>query len=69
MKKIAMLFCLLYSIISVHAQAGLEDNQKLREASGTVWYANPWLWIAGVVLFVLIFLFILRKATRNKTNT
>lgn len=69
MKKIAMLFCLLYSIISVHAQVALEDNQKLREASGTVWYANPWLWIAGVVLFVLIFLFILRKATRNKTNT
>jgi len=48
------------------AQVTLEENQKLKEANGTLWFANPWVWIAGIALFFLIFILVLRKSTRNK---
>ncbi len=69
MKKTAILFCSVLSVFLLRAQVNVEDNQKLKEANGTLWYANPWLWIAGVALFLLIFILLLRRSTQNKAKT
>lgn len=69
MKKTALLCCTVLSVLWLKGQVPIEENQKLKEANGTLWYANPWIWIAGVALFLLIFILILRKSTRNKTHT
>ncbi|WP_286767213.1 MULTISPECIES: hypothetical protein [Sphingobacterium] len=69
MKKTALIVCPVFSVFLLKAQITLEENQKLKEANGTLWYANPWIWIAGVALFLLIFILVLRKSTRNKTKT
>ncbi|HAE66427.1 MULTISPECIES: hypothetical protein [Sphingobacterium] len=69
MKKTALIVCPVFSVFLLKAQVTLEENQKLKEANGTLWYANPWIWIAGVALFLLIFILVLRKSTRNKTKT
>lgn len=66
MKKNALLVCSVLSVFLLKAQVTLEENQKLKEANGTLWYANPWVWIAGIALFLLIFILVLRKSTRNK---
>jgi hypothetical protein len=69
MKKTAILFCSVLSVFLLRAQVNVEENQKLKEANGTLWYANPWLWIAGVALFLLIFIILLRRSTQNKAKT
>lgn len=69
MKKTAILFCSVLSVFLLRAQVNVEENQKLKEANGTLWYANPWLWIAGVALFLLIFILLLRRSTQNKAKT
>ncbi|MGE8429937.1 MAG: hypothetical protein ACN6O7_18790 [Sphingobacterium sp.] len=69
MKKTALLVCSVFSVFLLKSQVTLEENQKLKEANGTLWYANPWVWIAAVALFLLIFILVLRKSTRNKTKT
>ncbi|WP_312192572.1 hypothetical protein [Sphingobacterium sp.] len=69
MKKTAILFCSVLSVFLLRAQVNVEENQKLKEANGTLWYANPWLWIAGVALFLLIFILLLRRSTKNKAKT
>ncbi|APU97521.1 hypothetical protein ACR784_24210 [Sphingobacterium multivorum] len=66
MKKTALLVGSVLSFFVLKAQVTQEENQKLKEANGTLWYANPWVWIAGIALFFLIFILILRKSTRNK---
>ncbi|MGJ1435568.1 hypothetical protein [Sphingobacterium multivorum] len=66
MKKTALLVGFVLSFFVLKAQVTLEENQKLKEANGTLWYANPWVWIAGIALFFLIFILVLRKSTRNK---
>ncbi len=66
MKKTALLVGSVLSCFLLKAQVTLEENQKLKEANGTLWYANPWIWIAGIALFLLIFILVLRKSTRNK---
>jgi hypothetical protein len=66
MKKNALLVCSVLSVFLLKGQVTLEENQKLKEANGTLWYANPWVWIAGIALFLLIFILVLRKSTRNK---
>ncbi|HAU55152.1 hypothetical protein [Sphingobacterium multivorum] len=66
MKKTALLVGSVLSCFLLKAQVTLEENQKLKEANGTLWYANPWIWIAGIALFLLIFILGLRKSTRNK---
>ncbi len=69
MKRISLLFCLLFSIIILHAEVPIEESQKLKEANGTLWYANPWIWLGGVALFLVIFFLLLRKSTQNKRQT
>lgn len=69
MKKTAILFCSVLSLFLLRAQVNVEENQKLKEANGTLWYANPWLWIAGVALFLLIFILLLHRSTQNKAKT
>lgn len=69
MKRMSVLFCLLSFFVSLYADVPIEENQKLREANGTLWYANPWIWLGGVALFLIIFLLLLRKSTGNKTQT
>jgi len=66
MKKTALFCCTELSVFLLKAQVTREENQKLKEASGTLWYANPWAWIVGVALFLLIFILVLRKSTRSK---
>jgi len=69
MKKTALFCCAVFSVFLLNGQVPIEENQKLKEANGTLWYANPWIWVAGVALFLLIFILVLRKSTRNKTQT
>ncbi|WP_312340489.1 hypothetical protein [Sphingobacterium sp.] len=69
MKKTALLCCAVFSVFLLKGQVPIEENQKLEEANGTLWYANPWIWIAGIALFLLIFILVLRKSTLNKTKT
>ena len=60
MKRMSVLFCLLSSFVALYAEVPVEENQKLREANGSLWYANPWIWLGGVALFLVIFLLLLR---------
>ncbi len=69
MKKTALFCFAVFSVFLLNGQVPIEENQKLKEANGTLWYANPWIWVAGVSLFLLIFILVLRKSTRNKTQT
>ncbi|WP_343556079.1 hypothetical protein [Sphingobacterium sp.] len=69
MKKTALFCCAVFPVFLLNGQIPIEENQKLKEANGTLWYANPWIWVAGVALFLLIFILVLRKSTRNKTQT
>ncbi|MDR2272270.1 MAG: hypothetical protein LBF27_15290 [Sphingobacterium sp.] len=65
----SLFFCLQLSISLTYAQVTIEENQKLKEANGTLWYANPWIWLAGVALFLVVFFLLLRKSTEKKNQT
>ena len=68
-KNIVVMFVLaMLSTVVAMAQdggatAGVDVNVTKTET--TTWYTNPWVWIVGVAVFILLFAAIVRGGSRT----
>lgn len=63
-------FIFLSLIASVYSFAqgdgsGVKVDITKTETTTTDWYANPWVWIVGAAVFILLFAAIIRGGSRS----
>jgi hypothetical protein len=68
MKQIikAAMLCVI-SLVSVVAIAQDSTNVSGGDSSGS-WYRQPWIWVVGGVVFLLLIIAMLRGSNRQATN-
>lgn len=55
-------------IVSAAVQAQektLDVNVDIDKGGGSMWYANPWVWVVGAAVFILLLAAILRGGGRT----
>jgi apolipoprotein N-acyltransferase len=62
MMLVMTMFASVYAIAQEEA-AKLDVNVTRTET--TTWYTNPWVWIVGVAVFILLFAAIVRGGSRT----
>ena len=56
-----MILSVLASVYAFAQDAGAElDVNVTKTTETTTWYANPWVWIIGAAVFILLFAAIIR---------
>lgn len=62
-----MIMSLFMSVYSFAQEEGGRVNIDVTrtETTSTTWYANPWVWIVGAAIFILLFAAIIRG---NRTD-
>lgn len=65
MKKLLLSFFLILSTAVLIAQESTADPEITMDATNDVWYASPWVWVAGAAL-VIVLLVLLSKGKDAK---
>lgn len=66
--KMAMLLAFVLVSIAGFAQngGGADINVDINKGGGSNWYAQPWVWIVGAAVFILLLVALLRgSGSRN----
>ncbi|HEU0064352.1 MAG TPA: hypothetical protein VFQ58_04945 [Flavisolibacter sp.] len=50
----------LFSIASYAQDKGTDINVNINKGSGN-WYAQPWVWVVGAAIFILLLVALLRR--------
>ncbi|MCD6065155.1 MAG: hypothetical protein K0R82_3066 [Flavipsychrobacter sp.] len=68
-KSVVVMFVLaMLSTVYAMAQetpAGTGVDVNVTRTETTTWYTNPWVWIVGVAVFILLFAAIVRGGSRT----
>ena len=65
LKHIALLFFLSVIQTVVLAQDGGGVDIKVTKESSSTWYTQPWVWIVGGAVFILLLVALLRSGNKN----
>jgi hypothetical protein len=65
-KFTAMLVSLLLSIAALAQDKGTDVNVDINKNSGGNWYAQPWVWIVGAAIFILLLVALLRNNSSTR---
>ena len=62
----ALLFCLmtLTSIVAFAQEKGVDVNVDIDKKDGN-WYGQPWVWVVGIAVFILLLVALLRGRGRD----
>lgn len=63
-KTTSTIMAVLFSVIAMAQDEGLDIDVKIGEEGANVWYQNPLYWIIGALL-VIILIAVLTKGSRN----
>jgi len=58
-------FLLFSGITSFAQERGLDVNVNIDKGGGGQWYANPWAWIIGAAVFILLLVAVVRGGGRT----
>lgn len=64
MKFTVMLVSLLLSIAALAQDKGTDINVNVNKGGGN-WYTQPWVWIVGAAIFILLLVALLRGNSRS----
>ena len=64
-KAALVLAGLFMSLVSLAQDKGTDINVDINKDSGSNWYAQPWVWIVGGAVFILLLVALL-KGNRAK---
>lgn len=56
---------MLTSVVSFAQDKGLDVNVDVNSGGNAGWYANPWVWIVGAAVFILLLVAIVRGGGRT----
>ena len=59
MKKILIIIALVFGF-SMNAQNNKNVSKETKTTTTTTWYTEPWVWIVGGAVFILILIALLR---------
>ncbi len=54
---------MLMNVMAMAQEAGMDVNVNVNRGGG--WYANPWVWIVGAAIFILLLVAIVRGGGRT----
>ena len=57
---ITLFLSLLLSLATIAQEKGAEIDVNINKNSGGGWYTQPWVWIVGAALFILLLVALLR---------
>lgn len=60
----AMVATFFLSIVVLAQEKGADIDVDINKDSGGNWYAQPWVWIVGVAVFILLLVALLRGNKR-----
>lgn len=64
--RFIMVITLMFLNIVAFAQEGAMDvNVDINKGGEAGWYANPWVWIVGAAVFILLLVAIVRGGSRT----
>ena len=59
-KFVAMLVTVLLSVAAFAQDKGTDINVDINKGNGGNWYTQPWVWIIGGAVFILLLVALLR---------
>ena len=59
-RYITLFLSLLLSLATIAQEKGAEIDVNINKNSGGRWYTQPWVWIVGAALFILLLVALLR---------
>jgi hypothetical protein len=63
---LVLFLSLLQTIVWAQDDGGADVNVKISKDGGS-WYTQPWVWIVGGAVFILLLVALLRGGSSNKT--
>ena len=57
--------CLLASLPALAQEKSTDINVNLNKGNGGNWYTQPWVWIVGAAIFILLLVALLRGGRSN----
>lgn len=64
--RIYLFFAAMFMNLAVFAQdKGVDVNVDINKGGANNWYANPWVWIVGAAVFILLLVAIVRGGSRT----
>ena len=61
----AMILMAFFSFTAFAQDKGTDVNVDINKDGGDNWYAQPWVWIVGVAVFILLLVALLRGSGRR----
>jgi len=56
---------LFMNVFAIAQERGVDVNVDINKGGGAQWYANPWAWIIGGAIFILLLVAIVRGGGRT----
>jgi len=56
----------LMSLVTFAQDKGTDINVDINKGGGSNWYAQPWVWIIGGAIFILLLVALLRSGDRKE---
>lgn len=60
-----MIIALFMNVLAFAQEKGLDVNVDINKGGSAQWYANPWAWIIGGAIFILLLVAIVRGGGRT----
>ena len=65
----AVILSVFFSVAAIAQEGGGADVKvDINKGSGDNWYAQPWVWIVGVAVFILLLVALLRGGGRRSAD-
>lgn len=66
MSRLMMLVLTMFaSVYAIAQEEAAKLDVDVTRTETTTWYTNPWVWIVGVAVFILLFAAIVRGGSRT----
>ena len=60
--RLALIIAAMFmNVVAFAQEKSLDVNVDVNKGSETMWYANPWVWVVGAAVFILLLAAILRS--------
>ncbi len=65
MNRIYLFLLAMCTSVAVTAQEAMDVNVDVNGGGSAGWYSNPWVWIVGAAVFILLLVAIVRGGGRT----
>ena len=59
------LSAMFFNVVAFAQEKSVDVNVDINKGGGNMWYSNPWVWIVGAAVFILLLVAIVRGGGRT----